>query len=227
MPRGKYGKPTRGGGKKFSRDLKPLDDTPGMWDASKEEGEGESSSEEEEDEDEEEEESDSDSKPTTGSSSTAGKQPAIPVITADMTRDERRAAQKAVKEAKRNKAPAPTFPDNASDEDAEEEAEAEVPKPKQPKAAAKGFDVNNLNSQGAEAAPSMSRREREVVEAAAAKERYRKLHEAGKTDEAKADLARLALIKQERAEKAKQRAAELEEKKRQAEIKALASGKRK
>ena len=43
-----------------------------------------------------------------------------------------------------------------------------------------------------------SRREREAIEAAAAKERYRKLHEAGKTDEAKADLARLRLIREKR-----------------------------
>ncbi len=43
-----------------------------------------------------------------------------------------------------------------------------------------------------------SRREREAMEAAAAKERYRKLHEAGKTDEAKADLARLKLIREKR-----------------------------
>lgn len=43
-----------------------------------------------------------------------------------------------------------------------------------------------------------SRREREALEAAAAKERYRKLHEAGKTDEAKADLARLRLIREKR-----------------------------
>jgi hypothetical protein len=34
------------------------------------------------------------------------------------------------------------------------------------------------------------------------------LHEAGKTDQAKADLARLAIIRKEREEKAKQREAE-------------------
>jgi len=43
------------------------------------------------------------------------------------------------------------------------------------------------------------------MEASAAKERYWKLHEAGKTDQARADLARLALIRKEREEKAKQR----------------------
>lgn len=43
------------------------------------------------------------------------------------------------------------------------------------------------------------------MEAAAAKERYWKLQEAGKTDQARADLARLAIIRKEREEKAKQR----------------------
>ena len=43
-----------------------------------------------------------------------------------------------------------------------------------------------------------SRRERESMEAAQAKERYRKMHEAGKTDEAKADMARLKLIREKR-----------------------------
>ena len=49
-----------------------------------------------------------------------------------------------------------------------------------------------------------NRRERESAEAAAAKERYQALHEQGKTDEAKADLARLKLIREQReAEKAR------------------------
>jgi hypothetical protein len=46
---------------------------------------------------------------------------------------------------------------------------------------------------------------REALEAAAAKERYWKLQEAGKTDQARADLARLSIIRKEREEKAKQR----------------------
>jgi Casein kinase substrate phosphoprotein PP28 len=46
---------------------------------------------------------------------------------------------------------------------------------------------------------------REALEAAAAKERFWKLQEAGKTDQARADLARLAIIRKEREEKAKQR----------------------
>lgn len=45
----------------------------------------------------------------------------------------------------------------------------------------------------------------EELEKQQAKERYEKLHLAGKTDEARADLARLALIKKQREEAAKKR----------------------
>ena len=50
-----------------------------------------------------------------------------------------------------------------------------------------------------------SRRERESMEAQQAKERYRQMHEAGKTDEAKADLARLRLIREKRETEAARR----------------------
>ena len=79
---------------------------------------------------------------------------------------------------------------------------------------------------------------REALEAAAAKERYWKLQEAGKTDQARADLARLAIIRKEREEKAKQRQvlssyheslhqAEAEAKAEAAKAKLEVSGKRK
>ncbi|CAG8480124.1 14922_t:CDS:2 [Acaulospora colombiana] len=58
----------------------------------------------------------------------------------------------------------------------------------------------------------MSRREREAAEKEAAKQRYWKLHREGKTDQAKADLARLAVIKKEREQAAIQRKAEAEAK---------------
>lgn len=56
----------------------------------------------------------------------------------------------------------------------------------------------------AEKAP-LSRREREEIEKQRAKEHYQKLHAQGKTDEARADLARLAIIRQQREEAAKKR----------------------
>lgn len=67
---------------------------------------------------------------------------------------------------------------------------------------------------------------REALEAAAAKERYWKLHEAGKTDQARADLARLAIIRKEREEKARQRQAEADAKRDAAEARLAASGRK-
>uniref|UniRef100_UPI0037E82693 pdgfa associated protein 1b n=1 Tax=Semicossyphus pulcher TaxID=241346 RepID=UPI0037E82693 len=51
----------------------------------------------------------------------------------------------------------------------------------------------------------LSRREREEIEKQKAKERYMKMHLAGKTDQAKADLARLAIIKKQREDAAKKK----------------------
>ncbi|XP_015595372.1 28 kDa heat- and acid-stable phosphoprotein [Cephus cinctus] len=62
--------------------------------------------------------------------------------------------------------------------------------------------------------PELSRREREQLEKQRAYANYQKLHAAGKTDEARADLARLAIIKQQREEAAKRR----EDEKKQKEL---------
>jgi len=51
----------------------------------------------------------------------------------------------------------------------------------------------------------LSRREREEIEKQKAKERYMKLHLEGKTEQARADLARLAIIKKQREDAAKKR----------------------
>nr|KAF6366815.1 PDGFA associated protein 1 [Pipistrellus kuhlii] len=51
----------------------------------------------------------------------------------------------------------------------------------------------------------LSRREREEIEKQKAKERYMKMHLAGKTEQAKADLARLAIIRKQREEAAKKK----------------------
>ncbi|XP_043110319.1 pdgfa associated protein 1a [Puntigrus tetrazona] len=51
----------------------------------------------------------------------------------------------------------------------------------------------------------LSRREREEIEKQKAKERYMKLHLEGKTEQARADLARLAIIKKQREEAARKR----------------------
>lgn len=57
----------------------------------------------------------------------------------------------------------------------------------------------------------LSRKEREEIERQRKEAQYRKLHEAGKTEEARRDLARLAIIRKEREEAAKKR--QLEEEK--------------
>ena len=58
----------------------------------------------------------------------------------------------------------------------------------------------------------LSRREREALQAQQEKERFQKLHAEGKTDEARADLARLSLIKEKREQEAARKKAEKEEK---------------
>nr|CAD7456717.1 unnamed protein product [Timema tahoe] len=60
--------------------------------------------------------------------------------------------------------------------------------------------------------PELSRREREEVERQRAQANYQRLHAEGKTEEARADLARLAIIKQQREEAAKQREQEKKQK---------------
>lgn len=51
----------------------------------------------------------------------------------------------------------------------------------------------------------LSRREREEIEKQRSHERYKKLQEQGKIEQAKKDLERLALVRQQRAEAAKKR----------------------
>jgi hypothetical protein len=58
----------------------------------------------------------------------------------------------------------------------------------------------------------LTRREREALEAQQARERYMKLHMEGKTDEARADLERLRLVRERREAEKARRDAEREEK---------------
>lgn len=185
----------RGGGKNFSRNLRPLeeddyrDPKPEVADSS------------------EEEESEEEGQP--------------------MTREERRAAAKARKDAAKAREAATKAASGSEESEDDGDGDGDG----QPTIAARkpakgtgGLTTSNPNDAGNNTGGGLSRREREAVEAAAAKERYWKLQEAGKTDQAKADLARLALIRQERDEKARQRKAELEEKKAATELKASMKG---
>ncbi|KAK9977949.1 hypothetical protein ABG768_019728 [Culter alburnus] len=70
----------------------------------------------------------------------------------------------------------------------------------------------------------LSRREREEIEKQKAKERYMKMHLAGKTDQAKADLARLAIIRKQREEAARKKEEERKAKDAAAAAAAAAKG---
>ncbi|RDL32620.1 uncharacterized protein BP5553_09076 [Venustampulla echinocandica] len=202
---GKFKKFTRGGGKHFSKNLRPLD---ADGNEIEERDPNASTSEEEEDSSEEEssEEEDAD-KPA-------------------MTREERRAAAKAKKEAaiaKRKGVPQPgDLPSSSEEESDDDDMPANPNHSKaarnQAKAApvtveqvAEGVKDMGVGGKGKKPAAELSRREREALQAQQAKERYQKLHEAGKTDEAKADLARLKLIREKREQEAARKQAEKEE----------------
>lgn len=72
-----------------------------------------------------------------------------------------------------------------------------------------GGSSSSSAAPAAAAAPAppgeLSRREREEIERQKKQANYQKLHAQGKTEQAKADLARLAIIKQQREEAARQR----------------------
>eukprot|EP00090_Calanus_glacialis_P008409 TRINITY_DN1673_c0_g1_i1.p1 TRINITY_DN1673_c0_g1~~TRINITY_DN1673_c0_g1_i1.p1 ORF type:complete len:195 (-),score=82.87 TRINITY_DN1673_c0_g1_i1:233-817(-) len=70
------------------------------------------------------------------------------------------------------------------------------------------------------AKPQLSRREREEIEKVKAKAHYQKQHAAGKTDEARADLARLSIIRKQREDAAAKRTADQAEKDAAAKAKA-------
>jgi hypothetical protein len=143
-----------------------------------------------------------------------------------MTREERRAGAKAKKEAaikKKKGVPQPGDMPSSSEEESEDN---DMPaNPNHSKAArnqAKAAPVTvdeateavkdmSVSGKGKKPVAELSRREREALQAQQAKERYQKLHEAGKTDEAKADLARLKLIREKREAEAARKQAEKEE----------------
>lgn len=103
-----------------------------------------------------------------------------------------------------------------SSEDSEEESSSDEESDSKRRSGVEGLiEIENPNrvSQKSKkvaeidvAAPrELSRREREEIEKQKSKERYMKLHLEGKTDQAKADLARLAIIKKQREDAAKKR----------------------
>lgn len=181
------------GGKHFSKNLRPLDSD---GNEIQEKNPNESSSEEEESEEESSSEEEDVNKPA-------------------LSREERRAAAKAKKEAaiakKKGKVPQAGDMPTSSEEDSEDDDMPANPNhskaarnqakaaPVAVEEATEGVKDLSVGGKGkGKPVAELSRREREAVQAQQAKERYQKLHEAGKTDEAKADLARLKLIREKR-----------------------------
>ena len=122
--------------------------------------------------------------------------------------------------------------DSASEESSSEEESSEEEDAKK-KGVAGMIEVENPNRvkkthkkvsalDDVAAKPQLSRREREEIEKAKAKANYQKMHAAGKTDEARADLARLAIIRKQREEAAAKREAEKKAKEDAAKAKAEA-----
>jgi hypothetical protein len=143
-----------------------------------------------------------------------------------LTREERRAAAKAKKEAaikKKKGVPQPGDMPSSSEEESEEDDMPANPNhskaarnqaraaPVAVEEATEGIKDMSVSGKAKKPVGELSRREREAVQAQQAKERYQKLHEAGKTDEAKADLARLKLIREKREQEAARKLAEKEE----------------
>ncbi|KDQ55928.1 hypothetical protein JAAARDRAFT_36704 [Jaapia argillacea MUCL 33604] len=201
--RGKF-KTKRGGGRNFSKHIGAADgeDSTAAMDkwAARGENDDEEDSDEEEDSEEgsEEEESEDDGLTVPGSSSTAPK-PGEP----ELTREERRQLKKQAKGKK--------------DGDGETEDPYLV---NANHAAGKNLSISDLS-----APREMTRREREQKEKDDAKERWWKLHEQGKTDQAKADLARLSKIRAEREAAAARRKAETDAKAAEIEKKKAAGRK--
>ncbi|KAE8348025.1 casein kinase substrate phospho protein PP28-domain-containing protein [Aspergillus coremiiformis] len=151
-----------------------------------------------------------------------------------MTREERRAAAKAKKQAaieKRNQVEPGDLPPSDSELENGKYNDADEGLPANPN------HTNNLPSNLKNSAldgdmSQLSRREREAIEAQYERERYLKLHAEGKTEEARADLARLAIIRERREVERLRKEAEREEKaalakQRSAEIEAKLNSKKK
>ncbi|RAH48406.1 putative MFS monocarboxylate transporter [Aspergillus brunneoviolaceus CBS 621.78] len=237
------------GGKHFSRDVQPIDkdgNPVGLW-RDPEENNLSSSEEEESSESGSEESSDNDDNEPSHSARPGPS--SIPVAsssgTTEMTREERRAAAKAKKQAAQARrmhtaAQPGDLPPSNSDGSGNDTDDDDDDLPANPNHTAKSRSQLSDNQEDAQKPKGdlsqLSRREREAIEAHQARQRYLKLHAEGKTEEARSDLARLAIVreqreadrlrkeaeKEEKVELAKQRAAE-----RDAKLQAAKGGKKK
>ena len=139
-----------------------------------------------------------------------------------LTREERKAEARKRKEAaiakKNKKAAAPGDLPSSSEEESEDgdmppNPNHTVKAAKMAATATAPKDDSDVQATGKKKADAtqLSRREREALQAQQAKERYQKLHAEGKTEEARADLERLRLVRERREQDAAQKKAEAEE----------------
>ncbi|PYH76058.1 MFS general substrate transporter [Aspergillus uvarum CBS 121591] len=231
------------------RDVQPIDkdgNPVGLW-RDPEENNLSSAEEEESSESGSEESSDNDDDEPSNNARPGPS--SIPVAsssgTNEMTREERRAAAKAKKQAAQARrmhtaAQPGDLPPSNSDESGNDTDDDDDDLPANPNHTAKSRSQLSDNQEDAQEPQGdlsqLSRREREAIEAHQARQRYLKLHAEGKTEEARSDLARLAIVreqreadrlrkeaeKEEKVELAKQRAAE-----RDAKLQAAKGGKKK
>ncbi|KAI0270510.1 casein kinase substrate phosphoprotein PP28-domain-containing protein [Gloeopeniophorella convolvens] len=205
---GKY-KAKRGGGRSFSRNLTLDENGTAVSTDKRGRRAGEADDDEDEDDDEEEEEEEDDDEEEEEEEGEEGE--AKP----ELSRAERR-------ELKRKQAAAknPGEEPQAAGEEGGTNAEDDLLI--NPNRAAKKLTISDLS-----APRELSRREREQKEKQEAKDRYWKLHVQGKTDQAKADLSRLAKIRAEREAAQAKRKAETDAKAKEIEAaKAVQSGRR-
>lgn len=190
------------GGKHYSRGLQPVDangNQVSIWSAdSRDRSAGEDDSDSDE----------SSAQEGSGDEAATSKPPAA----AEAKREDRKAEKKARREAALAKQRARTVQVGdlpSSDESSSDDDEDMPANPNHSKAARtmvkRDSDVEDMTKGVQDLKAPASRREREAVEAAEAKERYMRLQAQGKTDEAKADLARLKLIREQRAAEAARR----------------------
>ena len=136
-----------------------------------------------------------------------------------MTREQRRAAIKAKKQAAaaRRSQGGPAQPGDLPPSSAESEEEDDDDQlPTNPnhtansRAQLHGESTKTKVSSKTDTS-QLSRREREAIEAQQERERYMRLHAEGKTEEARSDLARLAIVREQREADRARKEAEKEE----------------
>lgn len=135
-----------------------------------------------------------------------------------MTREQRRAAAKARKQAAFAKKTQTAAQPGDLPPSESEESDLDLPANPNHTASSRAQLQKGLVGEETSGRPKdgdtsqLSRREREAIEAQQARERYMKLHAEGKTEEARADLARLALVRERREAERARKEAEKEEK---------------